>query len=597
MNQATHRLFQSASPALWADILEGTQLPMHCLNEAGDDLLFSALTHPHVLAQAKIEAASKTAHSSSAKDAQAALVALAQRPETDPLAQRSVRLGTTKKSPVLVVSNLELAVRLSLVDVALALLAHPNLTPEALGQRIHQPTPWHAQGLLALAVERDLSPLVGPLATAGWDIEARDVHRQGLVAAARSPAMVHAMVAAGLDRQGLEAPGLMEVLTKRVKRTELPAVVEAIVSHSENSPINDGQRAFQWLRSAKDTDPNEFPLEHVKEREQATQKLRARQEEWRQMCSAASIPPHQWRTRFGHGTLKGDLTIPAMLARLVQEDRDNAAFGFVQGMEAQVFAGPAQDIAPGVPDYGVWALWVPTAEAFEDRNIEEDQTPGYARWVNDVKASLKTIEALHAPEQWLAWKTQAAVTLSRRPTSLLINALHQWSCDLIEELNTAKNAATSQGVTKTLEALESLIVAGVIFQGRYLTDAVRGALDGFSTREGHDLAAAQGVRDRVLLACLGNEERFKDHAISNGITATEPLKDSARDAQAQDLFLPANAAQLLANPSLVPLIQKGLKRALTLNYPNAQAMQSALRAIALDDRLPEPDRPAAKSRF
>lgn len=599
MNNATHRLFQLAPPSLWSNILEGATLPQPCLNDAGNDLLFSALTHPQILAQANIEAANHASKSAVAKEAEQALTALAQRQDTDPLALRAIQIGKGKKAPVIHVSNLELAIRLSLQDVTQALLQHPSLTPEARRQHLANPSLWHPQGLLALAIERDLTLVVKPLAQAGWDLQAKDTRGLCLVALARSAAMINALIEAGLDPKSLEAPGLIDVVSKRVKRAELPTILEAIVARSGKTLVNAGEQAWHWLRSDKDEDPNQYSDLVPKDRLVATKKLLARQEEWRQRV-ADSEPLEQWRVLFKSGTLKGELTLPAMLARLVQENSNNVAFSFLQGMEEQVFSGPATDIAPGVPDYGVWALWVSTAQEFRDRWVEEKRTPLYAKWVEDTIGTLQKIEDLHSPEQWLAWKTQAAATLSRRPTLWLMDVLHQWSEELIEPLNVAENPSEAKAA---LEVLESLQEAGVAFQGRGLNKALQDCLANFYPAEQGlnetQWAALQGLRDRVMLASLGVEERFKNHAISSGLAFTEPMKNDVRDANKKEMFLPSNAEHWLSNPALVDLVKKGLSRATDLNFPNAEATRAVLRSRVLDDRLPTEKVPAVtqKPRF
>lgn len=589
MTNATHLLFQSAPPALWSNILEGATLPQPCFNQEGHDLLFSALTHPQILVQATIDGTHRASKSALAKEAEPALITLAKRQDTDPLELRALQVGKGKKAPVIQVSNLELAIRLSLPGVAQALLKHPSLTPRAVKQYVADPALWHPQGLLALAIERDLVSLIKPLSDAGWDLQAKDGRGLCLVALARSAPMVSALIEAGLDPRSLEAPGLIDVISKRVKRTELPAVLEALAARSEKSLVKAGEQAWHWLRSEKDEDPNQFSDMDPKERLVATKKLLARQDQWRHRV-ANSEPLDQWRVVLKSGTLKGELTLPAMLARLVQENRSNVAFSFLRGMEEQVFSGSAKDIAPGIPDYGVWALWVSTADEFEDRWVEEKRTPLYAQWVQDTREMLQKIEAQHSPEQWLAWKTQAAATLSRRPTLWLMDVLHQWSEELIVHLQTQDPAHSPERVKATLESVESLLTAGVLFQGRHMNKALKNCLDGLSPQDtgltASQWAELQGLRDRVMLACLGHEERYKDHAISSGLALTETMENDKRDTHKNEMFLPANADHLLSNPALVGLVKKGLSRAIDLNFPNPNILQSLLRSKVLDERLP-----------
>lgn len=594
MTHPTHRLFHTAPPSLWGPILEGTLLPTPCLNERGDDLLFTALTHPQIQAQARLEAVPRAHRSALATEAEPVLIALAQRSDTNPLATRAWRLGKGKKDPVIEVSNLELAIRLSLTDLAQALLTHPSATLTAVEQALRTPAAWHPAGLLALAVERDLATLVGPMVRTGWNVQQCDAQGLSLVAHAKSAAMVHALVGAGLDPLHLEHPGLVDVLTKRVKRTALPEVLKALSAHARTSVLNDGEEAWHWLRSGKDLDPNHYALES---QENAVKALMRRKKEWDRRLEQASTPLRDWTVELKTGPLKGVLTVPAMMARLVQDDHYNVAFSFLRGREKELFGGPAREIAPGVTDYGVWSLWVKSAAGFEDRYIQDpEETPQHVRWVAEVSASLKTIEGLHTPEQWLAWKTQAAVTLSQRPSSVSSQAVRRWANDLAETAVEAgfRDAAQVEDVLRTMDRC---LAAGVPLHGGYVTQSLLKSLGNLPSVDEETLGRLQGLRDRVLLACLGTEAKLKNHPSSAGSSASEALKNDARDSFSNDLFLARNAHHLVEDPNLSKLVQKGIDQATALNYPNTDTLRPALTSLLLDQRLPEAQPALSKPRF
>ncbi len=578
---ATHRLFRTLPPSHWNDVLVGTVLPEPCLGSQGEDLLFSALTNAHVLGQVRLEGTPGAAKSPAALQAQDALVALAKRDDARPLAlQALVRKG----QPKLLVSNLELALRLSLTSVVKALLAHPSVTPESLQTFRSQPSAWHHQGLLAQAVDRDLVDLVPILVAKGWEANAMDPQGLGLVAQARTAAMIEALLAAGLAPESLEHPQLVSALTKRVKKAEVPAVLAAINQHTQVASV--GDQVWHWLRSGKDIDPDAYTNDG---RADGLKALQKRHGEWERLFGHHPEPMTAWRTELKHGTIKGTLTLPAMMARRLLDEPDSASFSFLQGHE-QAFAGPAVVIEKGVTDLGAWALFGKAAHVFEDRNVDPDGSPGqrrYSTWVDDVAASLHAIEAQHSPQQWLAWRTETAATLSKRPTAALMRGLNPWFSEFTNRLESIRDDAGAILEAKSiLDELEQVMSAGVAFHGGFVSERLEQAIRHVQPPSDETMAGAYqelaGQRDRLLLAALGNSARLKAHSPALGIPGVKEWTAQERKENPYAIFTPENLAHAKQNTKLTKLVELGALLAAELGAPGAEA----LRALVLDGQLP-----------
>ena len=499
------------------------------------------------------------------------LSVLAASKETNPFAVWPV--GAHKKA--LQASGLELAVWFGMPDVVKALLNNPNATPQALAKAQTFQGPFAPEGLLALAIANNDPRMAQALMEKGWDPNAQLDNGKWLAASVRSAEMLGVLVEGGLSKEVAKDPTFQAQLAKALKPKELSKAYEIMASKSKGLEAPDDLDMRQLKSFVTEILAPNWGFDYM----DRPSLLNERDG----LIDRSQAPIRDWRIPEARGACRGVLSPAALLARMVNEHYNAPlakVVSIIDGMEAKIFGGPVHYVRDGLPDLGLWALVMAGQHKEDESEILSGKSKAFGHRL--AHKALARIEALHPAASWEAWRKEAAVTLSKTPSSEGVRFVNQW-LEGIKAL--AEEDPFEKNATKALNLLEEGLSEGVLWFGAPIQQFLLEKMD----ERYHRLKDVDGFcqqRDRLILASLGVEKRLSARALGN--SGSSSVDQALRTEM--DLFRAAmngNFNTLKSNPALNKMVRLGIPQAIKLGYANVQA----LRAVQLDDVLPEAPEP------
>ena len=557
---SAHRLVVSLDLKWLPDLAASSSFPLPCLDLEGRDLLFKALYNPGWSKGRPGEAA------------QQALVQWLQRPDVDPFAPQLVPVSNKKTKPTYQ-SSWERALDLGMETLVVSMLQSQRATPEKMALLRKQ----SKVDVLTPLVTKNLSQALTVACEKGWDIHQCDDTGKSLWWHARSHPMVEALSHAGLSTLELGNEELRQHLVRKLPRKEVDLLMDTLAKAASPHQDLNGTRLAVLLDGLADLWCSNNGFEKI------IQGFFAAREKLSGWVEEASSPLATWRFPIERGAYKGQLSATALFVRFA-ERRSNEVVGLLYGQELLWFGNKPTYLRDGVSDLGLWKLFNPDREElFNAAANTSNQSDGAGRWHEQALKAYETIEALHSQEEWKRWRLETALSLSKAPTVELFVGLNRWigslTCQIEEEKNWADDGSKAlRQISRALNEVEQALEGGVLLMGEAVTEDLEAWMSRVQVPPGYQelVNDLRGQRDRLLLACLGNERRFSKRLQNLGVRPTLAWRDNQQKTNGQELFLPERLDHLSKNPLLFELVKQGAKQALDLNMPHPEVLKAAL---------------------
>lgn len=557
---SAHRLVVSLDLKWLPDLAVSSSFLSPCLDMEGRDLLFKALYNPGWAKGRPSEAVQK------------GLSQWLLRTDVDAFAPQLVPVSNKKTKPTYQ-SSWERALELGMETLLVSMLQSPSATPEKMALL-------RTQGkvdVLTTLVTQNLSDALAVACEKGWDVHQRDEAGKSLWWHARSHQMLEALTGAGLSTAELGNEELGQHLLRKLPRKEVGLLMDTLAKAASPHQDLNGTRLAVLLDGLADLWYSNNGFEKIIH---GFYDAREKLSTW---VGEASSPLDTWRFPLERGAYKGQLSAAALFVRFA-ERRSSEVVGLLYGQERLWFGNKPTYLREGVSDLGLWKLFNPDREElFNAAANTSNQSDGSGKWHEQALKAYDTIEALHSPEEWMRWRLETARSLSTTPTAEVFVGLNRWVASLTRQIEDEKNWAEDASkplmrVSQALNEVEQALEGGVLLMGEAVTEDIEGWMSRVQVPPGYQELAnnLRGQRDRLLLACLGNEQRFAKRLQSLGVRPTLAWKDNQQKTNGSELFLPERLEHLRKSPVLSDLVKRGLKQALNLNMPHPEVLKAAL---------------------